>query len=173
MVQFRWNAASLGALTFLLSASTAYADAIVMPRELVKASRANGCAPIENFYDRPGMINPPYAYGLLTGEPEGSAVFWCKKIERSDRPYLLMIKAANIGALAGCPTKIAWWNDPAGLSIEVRKSLSLKNFRYTAEPARNGPAVIVSLAKVIVNYYDGVSDIFYCHKGQWLFSESH
>jgi len=173
MIPFHWNAGSLGALIFLLSANTVWADALVMPRELVDLSRSNGCAPIENFYDRPGMINPPYAYGWLTGNPESSAVFWCKKIEKSDRPYLLVIKAANIGALAGCPTKIAWWNDPAGLSIEIRKSLSLKHFRYTAEPGRSGPAIIVSVAKVIVNYYDGVSNIFYCYKGRWLFSSRH
>ncbi len=149
-------------------ASASRAETLVMPRELIDFARAGGCVPIDNFYDRPGMVNPPYVYGWLAGDPENSVAFWCKKLEKSDKPYLLVIKAANAKDLFGCPAKIEWGNAPAGLSVETRKSLSLRDFHYLTEPTRAGPAAVIPTAKVIVNYYDGLSDEFYCYKGQWL-----
>jgi hypothetical protein len=166
----RWNAVALGTFgAFLMVfANTSSAETLVMPRELVDFAHAGGCVPIDDFYDRPGMVNPPYVYGWLAGDPENSAAFWCKKLEKSDKPYFLMIKAMNAKDLAGCPAKIEWWNAPAGLSVETRKNLSLGELRYVAEPTRAGPVAVIPVAKVIVNYYDGLSDLFYCHKGQWL-----
>lgn len=168
----RENWILLGAF-FAISAALASApraETLVMPRDLIDFTHASGCAPIDNFYDRPGMVNPPYVYGWLAGDPENSAAFWCKKLEKSDKPYLLVIKAANARGLLGCPAKIEWWNAPAGLSVETRQSLALKDFHYLTEPTRPGPAAVIPTAKVIVNYYDGLSDIFYCYRGQWLFA---
>jgi hypothetical protein len=166
------NSVVVGTFVFLASATALQADTLVMPRELVDFAHANGCAPIDDFYERPGMVSPPYPYGWLAGDPESSAVFWCKKLEKSDRPYLLLIKATNANDLSGCPPKIDYWNGPAGLSIETRKRFSLSDFAYVAEPRRAGPAVVIPLAKVIVDYYDGLSSTFYCYKGQWFVDTS-
>lgn len=144
------------------------ADTLVMPRELVDFARANGCAPIDDFFDRPGMINPPYVYGWLPGDPENSAVFWCKKTEKDGKPYILMFKPADSKQLRGCPAVIEWGDPPGGLSIETRARLALVKFRYVNAPKRNGPSSVVTRARVLVNYYDGLSDVFYCYRGKWL-----
>ena len=145
------------------------AATLVMPQELVEFAQTKACNPIDNFYDRPGMINPPYFYGWASGNPKDSAVFWCKKEEKSERQYKLIFKVADPKQMEGCPATVEWWNPPGGLSVEVRSRLSLADLRYVNEPKRAGPATSVVRARVIVDYYDGLTDIFYCHEGQWLF----
>src|SRR5947207_9312945 len=95
-------------LLLALSARVSSADTLVMPRELVDFAHANGCAPIDSFFERPGMVNPPYVYGWLSGDQENSAVFWCKKAEKNEKPYILMFKARDPKQLAGCPTIVEW-----------------------------------------------------------------
>jgi hypothetical protein len=177
----RWNLVvfSVFGLFLAMSANTLSADTLTMPRELVDFGRANGCVSIDDFYDRPGMVNPPYVYGWLSGDPENSAVFWCRKAENRDKPYSLMFTVRDRKALqlrvldskqvAGCPAMIEW-SYPRGLSIETQRSLALRDFRYVVTPQRAGPSVVVSNAKVIVNEYDGLRDIFCCYKGQWLYN---
>jgi hypothetical protein len=144
------------------------AATLVMPQELVEFAHTKGCIPIDNFYDRPGMLNPPYVYGWLSGDPEDSAAFWCQKAEKSEKPYELVLKVTDPKKMAGCPAIIEYWNYPRGLSVEVHRTLSLANFRYVNEPKRAGPAIVVTRANVIVNSYDGVGDDFYCYQAQWL-----
>src|SRR4051794_7353741 len=74
---------------------TTSADTLVMPRDLVDFARANGCAPIDNFFERPGMINPPYVYGWLPGDKEKSVVFWCEKASKDRKLYNLLFKPAD------------------------------------------------------------------------------
>jgi hypothetical protein len=159
-------------ICFSLLTASAWAPraaTLVMPQELVEYAQANGCNPIDNFYDRPGMVNPPFAYGWLTGAPEESAVFWCQKMEKSDKPWELIFKVKDAKQMAGCPAIVEWWNGPRGLSIEVQTNFMLSNFRYVNEPKRSGPASTIARAKVIVDYYDGLESIFYCDQGQWLY----
>jgi len=153
-----------------LTSGAAHAESLVMPTELADFARANGCSQLADFYDRPGMVTPPYVYGVLPGDAEDSAALWCQKAGKSDKPYALMIKAKDAKGLNGCPSRIEWWNFPAGLSIETRKSVLLSKFRYVDEPQRAGPSLTVPIARVIVNYYDGASDRFYCYEGRWLFN---
>lgn len=80
------------------------------------------------------MLDPPYVYGVLAGDKEGSVAFWCKKLEKRDRPYMLVIKATDPIALNDCPAKIDWWNYPGGLSIEMRSALALNCFHYVTDP---------------------------------------
>jgi len=148
------------------------AATLVMPRDLVEFARSNRCAPLDDFFDRPGMVNPPYACGLLPGDEEDSAVLWCKKLEASDKPYLLLIKVSNTTALLGCPARLDWWNPPGGLSIETRARISLGNFRYLGDPRRSA-AGSVARGRVIVSSYDGATEAFYCHKGEWLVEMKH
>jgi hypothetical protein len=156
------------ALISTMLLATSWAEVLVMPRELVEYSRTQGCAAIEDFYERPGMVNPPYAYGWAPGDPENSAVFWCKKETKNDKSYVLMFKARDPKQLAGCPAAIEWQNPPAGLSIETRPRLPLTAFRHVTAPEKSGPPLVVRNARVVVNYYDGLTDVLYCHKGQWL-----
>jgi hypothetical protein len=158
-------------ICLLLVTVTPYAPraaTLVMPQDLVEFAHTKGCIPIDNFYDRPGMVNPPYVYGWLSGNPEESAVFWCQKAEKSEKPYKLVFKVREPKRMEGCPAIIEWWNPPGGLSVEVRSHLSLSDFRYVNEPKRAGPASTVLRARVIVDYYDGLMAIFYCYQGEWL-----
>jgi hypothetical protein len=138
-----------------------------MPRELVDFARSNGCAQIDDFYERPGMVHPVYVYGWLPGGDEDSAVFWCKKMEKSEKPYNLIFKVRDPKQLGGCPAIIEW-KYPRGLTIETRRNLALRDFRYVTAPERAGPTTIVATARVIVNEYDGAEDVFFCYRGQWL-----
>ena len=169
-IRRKHNSFAFIACIFLLAAfaRASYADTLVMPQDLVDFAHAKGCEQINNFYERPGMVNPPYVYGWLPGEQEDSVAFWCKKTVESEKPYNLMIKARDSKALTGCSAIIEWWNPPGGLSIETRSNLALGSFRYVAAPKQNGPVTVIPKAKVIVSYDDGLTDVFYCHKGQWL-----
>jgi hypothetical protein len=119
------------------------------------------CTPIDNFFERAGMVNPPYG---LSGDQENSAVFSCKKAEKNENPYNLMFKARDPKQLAGCQAIIEWRNPPGGLSIETRRHLALGDFRYVTAPKRVGPASVVTNANVIVNYYHGLTGVFYSYK---------
>jgi hypothetical protein len=156
-------------------------DTLVMPRELVDFARANGCSPIDDFFERPGMINPPYVYGWISGAAEDSAVFWCKKAGKSDKPYNLMFTVRDTATrtlkvpapkqLSGCPAIIEYWNGPAGLSVETRSKLELRQFHRVTDPRpqSGGPTEVVANARVIVNDNgDGLTELFYCFRGQWL-----
>ncbi|MEP6643401.1 MAG: hypothetical protein ABJA69_02805 [Acidobacteriaceae bacterium] len=148
------------------------ADKLVMPRDLIDFALANACSPIDNFFDRPGLINPPYVYGWLPGDPERSAVFWCKNTSGGGKPYSLKFKLVAPKESAGCPTSIEWSDQPGGLSIEMRAHLDLIDFHYVTRPKQMGPSRVVANAKVLVSYYDGLSDVFFCYEGRWLFATS-
>jgi hypothetical protein len=162
-------ALSMVVFLFVASANNSSADTLVMPRELVDLAHANGCSPISDFFERPGMVNPPYAYGWLPGDPGSSAVFWCKGAAESKKPYKLVFKVADPKQLRGCSATIEW-SYPRGLSIETRHNLALRDFHYITAPQRAAPTTVVANARVIVNEYDGPEDIFYCYGGEWLVS---
>ena len=114
------------------------------------------------------MVNPPFVYGWLSGPTEDSAVFWCKKKEGgSEKPYKLIFKVRDSRQLEGCPAVVEWAY-PRGLSIETRRNLALGDFHYVADPHRTGPTSTIGSARVVVSEYDGLMDIFYCYKGEWL-----
>jgi hypothetical protein len=161
--------AVLTAYLLLATGSTVFAaDTLVMPRELVDFAHASGCEQIDNFFARPGMVNPPYAYGWLPGDREKSAVFWCEKTKKSGKPYSLMFKPADPKLLEGCPAVIDRADFPGGLSIEIRPHLALSVFRFVTAPMQTGPSIEVANARVLVNYYDGLTDVIYCYQGKWL-----
>lgn len=168
------------ACIFLLAVFTpaSWSDTLVMPRELVDSAHANGCTPIDNFFERPGMVNPPYVYGWLPGGDVDSAVFWCKKVEKSVKPYNLVftvrdrssfaMKLVDPKQLQGCPAVIEW-DLPRGLSIKTRPNLDLHDLHFVNTPQRSGPTTVVPNARVIESYYDGVRELFYCYREEWLF----
>jgi len=145
---------------------------LVMPQELVQFGHQHGCLPIgDYFFKRPGMVDPPYAYGWLAGDRESSAVFWCTKNPNATT-YQLMFKVRDPKQMAGCPTQIEWRNPPAGLSIEVRSSMNLEGFHDVNDSHLSKPTGVIPNARVIVNYYDGLTDVLYCYKGRWLVSST-
>jgi hypothetical protein len=160
-----WASALTLALT--VPAPFSVADSPVMPRELVDFARSQGCAPIDEFYERPG-INPAYVYGFASGDAQNSAALWCRKLEKSDEPYLLLLKVAREELLGGCPPRIEYWNYPKGLSVQTMTSLSLSEFRVAVDPKHHGPRIVVPTAKVIVSEYDGLEEVFLCYRGAWL-----
>lgn len=146
------------------------ADAPIMPRELIEMATRSSCVAVANFFERDGMIGPPFVYGVLLGETEDSAAFWCKKKVPDEQPYLLVVKANNPRTLCGCPATIEWRNFPGGLSVEIRSEIRLDEFHYVSNPERSGPMKQVTNARLIVSYYDGLSEVFYCHDGAWMFT---
>src|SRR5262245_41982804 len=129
-IRRQWSITAIAFLSASISigAESVSADTLTMPRELADYARVQGCTPIADFYDRTGMLNPPYVYGFADGAPEDSAALWCRKVESSDKPYLLLLKVSDPRKLDGCPARIDWWYYPDGLSIETRTALKLSDF---------------------------------------------
>jgi hypothetical protein len=154
----------------------------VMPQSLVDVAHANGCNPIDDFFDRdPNIMNPPYVLGWIP-EASYSAAFWCKKREKSDRPYKLIfavgdtleLKLADPKQLAGCPAVIEYWNWPRGLRIETQRNLELTSFHPVTDtrPKPGGPTGVLASARVLVSDNgDGLETYFVCYRGQWLFRQ--
>ena len=147
-------------------------DTLIMPQELISFAEENGCSQISEFYERDGMVNPPFVYGYLPARDDLSAAFWCKKLEKSEHPYILLffIKDAA-GALMKCPTRIEWKNYPGGLSV-FRQKITLEGFVYINNPKRKAPRKLRMTQNAILSEYDGVSELFYCHQGEWLVRQS-
>jgi hypothetical protein len=153
----------------------------VMPQPLVDVAHANGCNPIDDFFDQrdPNVMNPPYVLGWVP-EARYSAVFWCKKTEKSDKPYKLIfaageepyeLKLADPKQLTGCPAVIEYWNWPRGLRIETQRDLPLSNFNRVTDtrPTPGGPTGVLASARVLVSDNgDGLEAIFLCYRGQWF-----
>jgi hypothetical protein len=153
----------------------------VMPQTLVDVAHANGCNPIDDFFDErnPNVMNAPYVLGWVP-EARYSAVFWCKKTEKSDKPYKLIfaageepyeLKLADPKQLAGCPAVIEYWNWPAGLRIETQRDLPLSNFNRVTDtrPTPGGPTGVLASARVLVSDNgDGLEAIFLCYRAQWF-----
>lgn len=161
------------ALSVLAVIPNAGADSLIMPKELVTIAGEKACTSLSDFYDRPGPIDPPFAYGYLPGDKGNSAVFWCKNPSVGDKPYRLVIVAKDSSHKNSCPDHFNWWNPPKGLSIVSNTTLDLRDFRYLDNPKLAGPSQTHTKGNLIVSSYDGVSEYFYCHDGRWLFLVQH
>jgi hypothetical protein len=171
------------ALTFLLIISTAifvpnsvFAESKIkiMPEDIVQIASINKCQQIDDFYERPGMVNPPYAYGFYEGEVGDSFVFWCEVKKKEATQYYLVIysdqakKQAKKESHKECPNKIAWSNYPGGLSIYSGSNTIMDGFVYVNNPRKKAPQNIILTHNAIRSYYDGLEELFYCYNGEWL-----
>lgn len=156
------------------SFSNALGENYVMPSELVRYAEEHGCVQISDFFDRPGSVNPPYVYGYFKGSEEDSGAFWCKKKIADEKPYLLVVfvRGTHV-SWSTCPQYVEWWNPPGGLSIHREKSLTLDSFKKVTDPYQSGPQKQHLEHNAIMSSYDGVSVVFYCHKGEWFIRMSH
>ena len=162
-------------LRFLISglllfvAAGGEAETLVMPEELVELARQKGCDQIEDFFKRPGLVNPPYVYGYLPGDERNSAAFWCRKKTGSSPSYSLLFMFRDTRhELARCPDRIEWENPPGGLSVYRDKRALHHGFVGVRDPIKKLRGKIRLRNNAILSEYDGVSELFYCHKGEWF-----
>ncbi len=141
------------------------ADRLLLPLELTIFAKKNSCKAIDDFYNRPGMVEPSYVYGYLKGEKENSAIFWCRSINDKNK-YKLVIYS-RIGKYSECSNVINSQNYPGGLSLIKNMNFLLSDFTYL-DNNKHGPDIKVIKDNFIRSYYDGVEEIFYCHKRRWL-----
>jgi len=146
-----------------------YCEPGSLPKELLEIAKRNGSKEVTGFYDRPGMINPPYVYGYLPCDKENSAAFWCQRQQKGKKIYYLMImvKGNKCGPL-GCPEKIEWHNYPKGLSVYKEMNTTLEHFYYVKDPKRKPPENEKLKHNAILSEYDGVEELFYCYEGEWV-----
>jgi hypothetical protein len=138
-----------------------------LPQELEALGAKLGCEPVPGFYDRPGMIEPPYLYGYIPGRKENSAVFWC--FRRKDEMYLFV--AMRNGRIH---SHFEWpYGFPDGLSLDTVERRLLSSFVYVDNPRMRGPEGRYTEYKPVVSYYDGMTHILYEHEGRWLVRQYH
>ena len=89
---------------------------ITMPEELSAYAMSKGCEEVRDFFTRPGVVNPPYVYGYLEGQREGSAVLWCERREGEGRRFRLLVLTRG-KTESRCPLMLEWRSYPGGLSI--------------------------------------------------------
>jgi hypothetical protein len=170
-----WQAVLLCTWILAVNAAQVYADSKIMPEELLEVAERKGCAPLADFYEnRPGPVDPIYVYGYLPGDRWDSAVFWCRNQKSKSHPYsLIFVFKEEKHELTKCPDRIDWINPPRGLSVYSEKGTTLEGFVYLNGPKRKVPNDVRLTHNAIMSYYDGVEELFYCHKGEWLVRQSH
>lgn len=154
----------------LLFLQVARAQAPLIPEELREFAKENGCSPIEDFYEHSWNFGQhPYVYGYLPGPQEESAVLWCRGLEEGKGKLFLLLMFENTQhESARCPHKIEWKNSgPLGLSVYTNQETDLEEFVYHSNPRQKGPKDKMT-NNAILDEYDGVAHLFYCHKGEWL-----
>jgi hypothetical protein len=154
---------------WLWTLSSALAGPLVMPEELVQYAHKLDCDQVEDFFQGRSMINPPYAYGYLSGDRRDSAVFWCQKTIGDQRQFYLIIMLQDGGhELAKCPRRIKWRNYPGGLEIFQDPRMSLDRFHYMDDSNRKVPQGVKATHNAIRSAAGGTQEIFYCYRGEWL-----
>jgi hypothetical protein len=152
----------------------AYGEVKIMPEELVESATRNNCRQISDFFDRPGMVKPPYVYGYALGREQDSAAFWCERIKGDKRQFVLMFRLKNeSNVMARCPKEIEWMNPPRGLDLYQNRRESLADFVFISEPRERGPREGRMKYSAIRSEYDGVEEVFYCHEGRWMVRQKH
>ena len=168
----RFAKAALLALTFIGQVPATSAEGVfVMPRNLVEHAKEHRCKQIDEFYNRPGLFRPPYVFDEKTLSPDPGFVYWCKRpIARDGREddYILVINpVGGFEDFSSCPSEIKGRGYPNGLSVEAVAETNLSSFFYLKNPKRRGPNL--SPTKLSIVSGDEISDVYYCHNGQWLF----
>jgi len=140
---------------------------VTMPEELSAYAMSKGCEEVRDFFKRPGMVNPPYVYGYLEGRREGSAVFWCERREAENRRFRLIVISRG-KTEPRCPLMLEWQGYPGGLSIFSDRRTTLDRFVYVNDPKRRPPPNVRLTENAILSEYDGVQNLLYCYRGEWV-----
>lgn len=148
----------------------------LLPEELLSYADQKGYGQVSDFYEnRPGMLNPPYTYGVLVGAKEDSAAFWVERIENNKKKYFLifMIKNKKDKEVCDCPEIIEWPNFPGGLSVFSRPGTPLDDFYYIDKPKKKVEPGAQMQSRGVLSEYDGVESLFYCYNGKWVVRTRH
>lgn len=155
-----------------VSSSLASESLLIMPEELVDYAKKNGCDQVSDFFNRPGIVNPPYVYDSPSDPVNYGAALWCQSGAGNDKKYFLLISIKKDHKWAKCPIKIEWQRYPGGLSI-YKQHIALKDFVYLNNPSKRGPQNVELNESGILSEYDGVEELLYCYKGEWLVRKRH
>ena len=133
-----------------------------LPKDFSRKGKEINCGPVPDFYDRTGMIEPPFFYGFHPGPKENSAIFWCFS-EKEESYFLVSIVKNKIDSF------FAWHNYPGGLSLADSKTWELSEFSYVKNPDKKGPKGEFTKFTPIKDEYDGLITLFYKHEDEWLY----
>ena len=137
-----------------------------LPADLRTLADTVGCGPVPGFFERPGMVDPPFLYGVQPGPREESAAFWCAT-ETSPRYRLVVVGQGAVVAV------IEWQHYPGGFSLAERADWDVGDFRYVTAPEQYGPRGMRTEFAPLWSEYDGAVTMFYRHEGRWLFRMLH
>src|SRR3990172_4624961 len=160
-----------------------------LPQELRNLAVTIDCEAVPGFYDRPGMVEPPYLYGYLPGNKEETAAFWCYR-KQAKEPYLLVFVeglgqarqgrvtstipwSAFPGGLSRFDTKNVYWYDSEGVRLSDSEHLPLSELRYVDKPKEHGPKENTTKYTPVQAEYDGVVVLFYQYCARCFFKLFH
>jgi hypothetical protein len=144
----------------VLMTSSVGAQSGTLPQELRGVARQHGCDEVKDFYDRPGLLHPPFVFGIDPAEEHDSAAFWCQGA--GSRTFTLVLMRAD-----GRQTPLPWSNFPGGLSLTSPQDFDLSRFSLVQHPDSVGPRVMLRGVRAIRSYYDGLTELFVEYCGRW------
>ena len=142
-----------------------------LPASMSERAAEHGCQPLStDFYDRPGPVHPPYVYGVFPGRWEDmSGAFWCRNNEGGDYKLVFINRGDTE---VRCPLVLAWARPPRGLRVGD-ENVPLDSFRYVSDSERLVAPGDTTTYPPLVDTYDGVSTLFYCHEEDWVYKRRH
>lgn len=163
------NRLALAIVVWLAISTSAHS----MPRDLRQVARSLGCAPIADFFERDGQVEPDYI-NTHDGRPstDGSfrSAFWCKS--KTDKSFwLVFVTNGQPLQRDGCPPILKWTERPRGLMVRGQ-TLSLRSLRQLSDKVALINAGETAYAP-ISDTYDGSGHAFYCHQKKWFVALLH
>ncbi len=153
-------------LALAFCSATAAAQPGVLPKDLQKVATRLNCQPVPDFYSEPGMIDPPYTYGVLDGAEESSAAFWCVRPSALSH-RLIIVRGDSV------VHDFEWWSSAHGMRVVQLESINLARFHRLDDPDKGGPARIVARVRAIRAGQGGVETYFVEVAGVWYFTIYH
>lgn len=161
--------ATLALLASAWLAGAAGAETPVMPPELLEHAHAHDCREVADFYERPGVVGRPFAYGYVPGPAQESAAYWCERGPREHPAFRLMLMFKDARhELARCAHHVEWGDRIGGLSIQDDDTATLDGFVPLDHRVRRPPAGTRLRHPAIRSAHEGAGAVFYCHEGRWF-----
>lgn len=160
------RALSVALGSILMCASSALAQPGVLPKDLHDLAARAQCDPVPDFYAKEGVVDPPYAYGVLEGDRAQSAAFWC--IRRTDRSTRLVIAQREV--VIG---DFKWDNPPDGMRVVELHAVQLREWRRIDDWSSRGPDRVRDRKRAIYCESEGVQTYFIEVDGAWYFRVLH
>ncbi len=153
-------------LALAFCSATAAAQPGVLPKDLQKVATRLNCQPVPDFYSEPGMIDPPYTYGVLEGAEESSAAFWCVRPSALS-PRLVIVRGDSV------VRDFEWMNPAHGLRVVYLESVNLAMYRRVDAPAIVAVARTVTRVRAIRAAEGGIETYFVEVDGVWYYTIYH